>query len=524
MPGSLQAVRRLDNYARSVAQPPRDESTASTRTDPSPLDPSASDSPAVEPFNDPSVDADADIASRSSFQRRLWMVVALALVVRLIWVVFAARQPQGLTDMTRYLAAARDIALGKGYIDFSTAQPTTYYPPGYPIFIGAIAFVMRPFGSFEDRLPYAIAVVQAFLGAGSVYFLGRLGRSLWSAKAGLIAALGLALYPNLVMHTSGVLSETFYIFLILASLHVLLAVPFESWTGRQAWLRAGGFGVLFGMAALVRPIALPAVGVLVVIWLRGRTAASGKDGPARGWSRASAMRWSAVAVVATLAVVGAWTVRNTLRMNQVVLISTNTGDNLCIGHSSQATGGFHLRPGCVAVPGDTTDGTAAEVAHDKELTKRSIRWTIEHPGEEPRLMVSRIYQTFHADDDAVMVVQDYQHELWLSPLQEGALRIAANVAYVVVGIGGLVALLWRREWWRGPRRQMFVWTMLVMAVVPLAFFGEPRFKVPVIPFLIVLAAGLFGPPDTVLLDDTVPLDDTVLLDDTVPADDPMEAR
>ena len=87
MPGSLQAVRRLDNYARSVAQPPRDESTASTRTDPSPLDPSASDSPAVEPFNDPSVDADADIASRSSFQRRLWMVVALGLVVRLFWVV-----------------------------------------------------------------------------------------------------------------------------------------------------------------------------------------------------------------------------------------------------------------------------------------------------------------------------------------------------------------------------------------------------------------------------------------------------
>ncbi|MCB1027916.1 MAG: hypothetical protein KDB24_09160, partial [Microthrixaceae bacterium] len=171
------------------------------------------------------------------------------------------------------------------------------------------------------------------------------------------------------------------------------------------------------------------------------------------------------------------------------------GDNLCIGHSSQATGGFHLRPGCVAEAGDTTDGSAAEVAHDKELTRRSIRWTIDHPGEEPRLMVSRIYQTYHSDDDAVKVIQDYQSELWLSPLQEGVLRVAANVAYAVVGIAGLVALFWRRDWWRGARRQMMIWTMLMLAIVPLAFFGEPRFKVPVMPFMILLAASLLGPPE-----------------------------
>ena len=439
---------------------------------------------------------DGTAASDGSFRRRLLIIAAVGLALRLVWVAIAARQPVGMTDPVRYLFAGRDIALGNGYVDFSTGQPTAYYPPGYPLFVGAIAAVLRPFGLLDNWLPQAVALVQACLGAASIYLLGLLGRSLWSRKVGLVAALILALYPNLVMHTAGVLGETLYIFLLVAALYVLLAVPFSTWSLRQGVLRAGGFGLLFGLAALVRPLALPVLVVLVVVWLRGRDGRS-FEGEGRTWERGAALRWSAVAIVATGAVMGAWTVRNVVRMDELVLISTNTGDNLCIGHTTQATGGFHLRPGCVAEAGDTSDGTAAEVAHDKELTRRAIRWTIDNPGKEPRLMVSRIYQTFHADDDAVMVVQNYTHEEWLAPWQEGALRIAANGAYALVAIGGLVALVWRRHWWRTSRRQIFVWTMIMLAVVPMAFFGDPRFKVPVIPFLILLVASLFGVPDPV---------------------------
>ncbi|MBK9295979.1 MAG: glycosyltransferase family 39 protein [Candidatus Microthrix sp.] len=476
-----------------MAEPVQEPSVAPVTVGDAGASPAGSDAGLDHSSRDPLTDGTA--GSDGSFHRRLLMITAAGLVLRLVWVLIAARQPVGLTDPMRYLTAGRDIALGNGYVDFSTGQPTAYYPPGYPLFVGAIAAVLRPFGLLDNWLPQAVALVQACLGAASIYLLGLLGRSLWSRKVGLVAALILALYPNLVMHTAGVLGETLYIFLLVAALYVLLAVPFSTWSLRQGVLRAGGFGLLFGLAALVRPLALPALVVLVIVWLRGRDGRA-DDGDARSWDRRSALRWSAVAIVATGAVIGAWTVRNVVRMDEPVLISTNTGDNLCIGHTSQATGGFHLRPGCVAEAGDVADGTAAEVAHDKELTKRAIRWTIDNPGEEPRLMVSRIYHTFHADDDAVLVVQNYIDEEWLAPWQEGALRIAANGAYALVAIGGLVALFWRRQWWHTTRRQIFVWTMIILAVVPLAFFGDPRFKVPVIPFLILLAASLFGPPGT----------------------------
>jgi hypothetical protein len=182
-------------------------------------------------------------------------------------------------------------------------------------------------------------------------------------------------------------------------------------------------------------------------------------------------------------------------MDTLVVMSTNTGDNLCIGHTDQATGGFHLRPGC-ETEADVRDGTVGEVAHDRELTRRAIRWSLDNPGSEPRLMASRIYNLFHADDDAVLVVQDYVRESRMSPLQEGIARVAANVAYALVGLGGLVALALRRRWYFGARRRLFVATMVVMAVVPLAFFGDPRFKVPLVPFFILFAATLIDPVPT----------------------------
>lgn len=148
-------------------------------------------------------------------------------------------QPVGITDPVRYLLRAAMSRWGTVRVDFSTGQPTAYYPPGYPLFVGAIAAVLRPFGLLENWLPQAVALVQAVLGAASVYLLGLLGRSLlvaqgWADRCGDPGA-----DPNLVMHTAGVLGETLYIFLLVAALYVLLAVPFSSWSLRQGVLRAG---------------------------------------------------------------------------------------------------------------------------------------------------------------------------------------------------------------------------------------------------------------------------------------------
>jgi hypothetical protein len=64
-------------------------------------------------------------------------------------------------------------------------------------------------------------------------------------------------------------------------------------------------------------------------------------------------------------------------------------------------------------------------------------------------------------------------------------------AVVVTGLVGMVALVRRRE----PEGLALVGCAVMTALVPLAFFGDARFKVPVIPMLIIAAACLVRRPD-----------------------------
>ena len=121
-----------------------------------------------------------------------------------------ARVPAGLYDPARYYGIAGNIAHGRGYADLFTmrhgvpvpGEPSAYYPPGYPYFLGAIGWLQRV-GVLPHGLPRVAGYVQALLGAATVVMVGVLGRNVWSRRAGVLAAAMLAIYPNLVMHARG---------------------------------------------------------------------------------------------------------------------------------------------------------------------------------------------------------------------------------------------------------------------------------------------------------------------------------
>jgi hypothetical protein len=69
------------------------------------------------------------------------------------------------------------------------------------------------------------------------------------------------------------------------------------------------------------------------------------------------------------------------------------------------------------------------------------------------------------------------------------LEIVANVYFfvaVVLGLLAVPAFLGRHRPWR----LFFLLAAAALAVQPLIFFGDPRFHVPVLPFVAVLAAVL----------------------------------
>ena len=399
---------------------------------------------------------------------------ALGLVLRLVAVAYASRPPVGLFDPARYVGYAGEISAGRGMLEPLTGQPTAYFPPGYPYFLGALDWVSSP---LTGDIALVGGLAQAVLGAVAVVLAGLLARRLASPAAGVVAALIVAVEPNLVLHTAALLSETLSITVLLGFLVALVPPGTERrWPGPVVGGRMVGAGLLLGALLLVRPVAAGVVGAAVVAWLVA----------GEGWRR-TATRTGIVLGVGLLCL-APWTVRNVVRMDSFVVLSTNTGDNLCIGHAPGATGGFRAPVECETGTG-VQDGTAAEVASDQEKTDRGIRFAREGWRDEPGLVWDRFRILVAHDADSLRAVQSYGADPWSIGDRYDTLARAFDGAWFAIGALGAVGLV-RLAWGRRGEQLLLPLAVLAVLAAPLATFADPRFKVPVVPLLAVGAAAL----------------------------------
>jgi hypothetical protein len=395
----------------------------------------------------------------------LLAVLAFAVVVRVVWCVYAARPPAGLHDPGLYRMFADQFARGEGYYFFN--GPTAYYPVGYPLVLGG-AFLLTP-AAWETGVVAALNIVCQVVSVALVYAITR--RLLDGREVpALVAAIAVAAWPNLVLNTAVALTESLFIALLLGSVAIVVAGP---WDGDGPPRRnLVGAGVLFGASVLVRPVSLPMLGGLLVAWLVARA----------GWRRAI-VRTAAVALAAA-AVVLPWMIRNAIVVDAVVL-STNTGDNLCMSRRVGGTGAFefpNLR--CFPEAFNEIPRPESEVRRDDHGTELAVEFIREHPAEEVRLWGRRLWHALHVDDDGVAAAESYGDDPFLGERRRDLLQAAANGWYYVVGgagAAGLVVLATRRR----PAGVFVALATPALLVSVVAFFGDPRFKQPVLPFLAI---------------------------------------
>lgn len=399
------------------------------------------------------------------------LAAAAGLILRLAWGAYVGgHEPQGLYDPSRYLGYARVISDGHGMIEPMSGQPTAYYPPGYPWFLGLVGWLSAP---FTDDIQRVAIVAQVVLGSLSVFLGAHLAHRLAGPRAALVAAWGLAFYPNLIFHSGVLLGETLYNALFLAFL--LAAVRLGDHEAPR-WAAVVATGFVLGLAVMVRPIALVMVPVLFGVWWW------------RSGDRAQTVRFTGLILVGVLACMLPWSVRNSLRLDHTVILSTNTGDNLCIGHAEGANGSFTFNEPCLT-DHSILEGPDDEVAADKEKTSIAIEAIRNDPGRQPWLLWRRFWFTWirDGDHDGLVAAQSYMSDSFVPPETHRRLAYGADLAYWavgVLGVAGLVLVLRRR----GSVELLVAGALAVNALVPLAFFGDSRFKVPAMPLLVILGA------------------------------------
>lgn len=403
----------------------------------------------------------------------LWVILGVGFALRLAWALHARGEPPVdwflSGDQYSYFRYGSDIAKGEGYIGYLTGEATAYYPIGYPGLLGALYFVVLH-TPIPDNLMLATALLHVVLGSASVGLVFIVGRAMAGVRVGLLAAALLALFPNIIYQVSTVQLETAFIFGVLVSLAIIVT---HDWaTGPPSTRRLLSFGASLGVTVLVRPFA-----AVLLVGLVGALAAVRV-----GWRQMALAVALPIGVV--IAISAPWTIRNAVQMDAFIPSSTNMGDTLCLDRNLDAKGGFRFadHDGCV-------DPGLPEVPRNKGNTSKAIRFVIDHPDRELLQIVRRARFMFRDDHDGIEAVQTLGGGPFLSHrVLEAAEPVADWYFYAVVtlAIVGLPTFL-RRE--RRAQRLLVLSGLLGLLAIPLLLWGNPRFHLPLAPFIVLSAAG-----------------------------------
>jgi len=238
----------------------------------------------------------------------LLTVTLVALASRLTYL--SIRSPTDGPDSHQYKTIAENIRAHHSFSLDSSAPfgPTIRRAPLYPLFL-ALAGGSETSTS-GDRARIWQCVLDSLVAAMVCVILHGLVRLRWSVAAGMTYAF----HPAAMLYASSILSESLFTFLATLAVAALL---FGARRDRLSWTFAAG--LLFGSAALARPIAAPLVLVVAAMtW----------------WSRKSIRRPHVMALVfsvASLLPITPWIIRSSALAGRFVLISATGPVNLALG-------------------------------------------------------------------------------------------------------------------------------------------------------------------------------------------------
>jgi 4-amino-4-deoxy-L-arabinose transferase-like glycosyltransferase len=406
-----------------------------------------------------------------STRRALLLIMVLALVLRLAVTVAFEPVPPSLSDAEYYEAAARSVAGGTGYeVRLTETQfvpgdwPTAFFPPGFSFYLAGFYKLL---GAGVDVARIA-NVAAGVLTIPVVYLIGV---RLLGPREGLLGALLAAISPSLALWTPVLLSET--LFTLVFGLALFLVVDALRGGGRLVLLEAALAGAVIGLAALVRGQALVLLPVAFAWWWLHTV------------PRSRVPVAAALAAVAVLLLLTPWTLRNLSIFDEPVLLSTNFGYNLRVGHAEYSNGRF-VDP--VDLYELVDPGENLELTLNAEGARLAVDYALAHPGRELELSLDKVRWLWSPDTDVVLWLESFG----ATPIDEtveSALQWPARVmhwATLALLVPALLSLGMRHRAVSLAGLLALAWT-----AVHIVFFGEPRYHLPLLPLLLPFtAAGL----------------------------------
>lgn len=395
------------------------------------------------------------------FAGGMW-TIALASFASRIWgfSTVTAHNP-GNGDPFFYHSQANMLADGVGFgepIQWLTQGrfvPSAIHPPAYTLWLTPSS-LLGARGFISHKTMGAVAGVLVVLVAGL------LARRLAGDRAGLLAAAGVALYPNLWIIDGTLWPEGLYT----ATVGFALLAAYR-WREAPSLKTAALVGALCGVAILTRGEALLLLPFLCL--------------PLAWSARRNVPRWfvhAAVMASVALALLAPWMVRNLVRFDTPVAVSTNSDEVLFYANCDDVYSGEFIGYWSFAcqvrerearvqsgLPADPPGNEAERAKGWGDLGREYAR---EHKDRLPYVVaarVSRVWDLRYAENSAMAMVLEGR------PLEWNRAGLWVYRAMLVPAVAGLILL---------RRRGVAVWPLLAMlgmiTATAIYAYGHVRFR------------------------------------------------
>ncbi len=384
--------------------------------------------------------------------RALLLVLLTGLVLRLLFITLFSHWDEGaMMDSSRYRRVALNIIAGRGFAEWRF--PSAFSPPLYPYFMAA---VIRLFG--ESAIP--VKVIQVLFSTLTCYFVYRIGKELFNRRIGLIAALGTALNPEIIVLAGSLYTETLYIF-ISCLVFAVLAVAVRHPEKKRIWLYTG---ILMALAILTRHIL-----ILFPVYLLMFAAVFP--------SLRHLVKPTASAAMICYLLLVPWTVRNYVVFDHFVPVASGAGGGLWHGSYLSHDGRFQYGKSRDVIARETR-GLESPVDKDRALLGKSLK-TIAHEPFQFAGMTARKFIRFFTQVYEDVPQGHERRSNW-------RVQLALMLAYYPLLVGCILGIAFSAGRWRNLYilYGVIVYSGLVYSVT----LVTPRYRIPLLPFLILFTS------------------------------------
>jgi tetratricopeptide (TPR) repeat protein len=418
-------------------------------------------------------------AKTKFFQGEILVVLALfllAFIIRFVYLNQIKASPyfdNPHIDALWHHNWAKEIAAGDW-----TGKEVFFRAPLYPYFLGTL------YALFGESF-YFPRLIQIIIGSLSCVLIFLLGKKLFNRTTGIIASVVACLYAPMIYFDAELLIPVLIIFLDLTL--ILLLLRAEAKLKKRWWLLAG---MALGLSAAARPnvlIFLP----FVLLWIC-----------ISFWNRAKnrVIPSTLFFLLGTLLIISPVTIRNWVMEKDFVLISSQGGINFYIGNSLISDGKTAIAPRMSSPLEHYKDNVwitsvrLAEESLGKKLKPSEIsnfwyeqgfQFIKTYPLKFLQLLGKKFYYFWNAYE--IESNQDlYFYSRWSSVMRllvwDHLLRFPFGIICPLAILG--MALNFR-HWKKYFLLHAFILSYMFSVV---SFFVTFRFRIPVVPFLIIFAS------------------------------------